>query len=111
VSARERRDSPHGHPRETHSFDDKKHLGGRKWMATAFEGVSTVVARGMGEGAVRNLQSLGIKPILTELRTIDEVVAAVVSNTLVHRAERVHQRKKVEIGKNNPSEQNSSRTS
>jgi predicted Fe-Mo cluster-binding NifX family protein len=103
VFSRERRDSPHADTRETHRLGDGKHHGGHRWMASTIEGISTVVARGMGESAACNLQSLGIEPILTELRTIDEAVDAVLNNTLIHRVERIHQRKNVEPDKNIPS--------
>jgi predicted Fe-Mo cluster-binding NifX family protein len=49
-----------------------------------------LLARGMGMGAYQNIEQAGIKPVLTDIATIDEAVAAYLDGTLVERPERVH---------------------
>jgi predicted Fe-Mo cluster-binding NifX family protein len=48
------------------------------------------VVGGMGIGAYENLRSLGIRPIVTDMRSIDEVVKAFVEGRLENHAERIH---------------------
>ena len=59
-------------------------------MFAAVEGCDALIARGMGMGAFRNLEQLGVKPMLTELHDIQEAVAAYIAGDLVDRPERVH---------------------
>ncbi len=49
-----------------------------------------LVSRGMGAGAYAGLQAAGIRPILTDLRTVDEVVQAYLEGRLVDHPERLH---------------------
>jgi predicted Fe-Mo cluster-binding NifX family protein len=44
----------------------------------------------MGVGAYENLRSLGIRPIATEMRTVDEAEQALIKGRLDHHAERIH---------------------
>ena len=49
-----------------------------------------LVSRGMGTGAYAGLQAAGIRPILTDLRTVDEAVQAYLEGRLVDHPERLH---------------------
>jgi predicted Fe-Mo cluster-binding NifX family protein len=49
-----------------------------------------LVAGGMGAGAYEAIRSHGIKPIVTDFRSIDDVVKAFVDGKLVDHAERLH---------------------
>jgi predicted Fe-Mo cluster-binding NifX family protein len=48
------------------------------------------VVGGMGVGAYENLRSLGIRPIVTDVRSIDEALQAFVEGRLENHAERIH---------------------
>jgi predicted Fe-Mo cluster-binding NifX family protein len=48
------------------------------------------VVGGMGLGAYENLRSLGIRPIVTDIRSIDEAVQAFIEGRLENHEERVH---------------------
>jgi len=49
-----------------------------------------VLARGMGQGAYKGLQEMGIRPILTEISEIDIAVQAVMDDSIEDRPERLH---------------------
>ncbi len=65
--------------------------GGFQSKFLPLKGCDFLVARGMGTSAMNNTQSLGVKVILTDLKTIDDVLSAVADGTLVHNSRRVHQ--------------------
>jgi predicted Fe-Mo cluster-binding NifX family protein len=50
-----------------------------------------LVARGMGEGAVNHLRRANILPVLTGLRTIEEVLTAIHEGSLESDPSRIHQ--------------------
>jgi predicted Fe-Mo cluster-binding NifX family protein len=49
-----------------------------------------VLARGMGQGAYMGLEQMGVRPILTEIKMIDEAVQAVVDGSIEDHPERLH---------------------
>ncbi len=49
-----------------------------------------VLSRGMGRGAYQGLQSLGIRPILTDIDDIETAVQAVVDDTIVDHVDKLH---------------------
>lgn len=49
-----------------------------------------LICRGMGQGAYQNLKSRGIRPVLTDLLTIDEAVLAYVEGRIVDHPEWLH---------------------
>jgi len=98
---RERRDKlghahfagePHDHdhqPGERHGFDpaaQERHAR----MADAIADCDVLLGGGMGAGAYASLQALGIKPVVTDLRSIDEAIAAYLEGRLVDRVDRLH---------------------
>jgi predicted Fe-Mo cluster-binding NifX family protein len=49
-----------------------------------------VLSRGMGRGAYQGLQSLGIRPILTDIADIESAVRAVMDDTIIDHVEMLH---------------------
>ncbi len=59
-------------------------------MIGAVDDCKLLVAGRMGPGAYEAIRSRGLQPVLTELRTIDDVADAYVRGALVDRPERLH---------------------
>jgi predicted Fe-Mo cluster-binding NifX family protein len=58
-----------------------------------FEGISdcqVLLARGMGQGAYRGLQEMGIRPILTDIADIDTAIQAIMDESIADHPERLH---------------------
>jgi predicted Fe-Mo cluster-binding NifX family protein len=72
-----------------HGFDPVSR-GRHAQMLETIHDCEAVLAGGMGEGMLLNLRQAGIRPVLTELKDIQEAVRAFVDGTLVDRPERVH---------------------
>jgi len=49
-----------------------------------------LLSRGMGRGAYQGLQSLGIRPIVTDIADIDAAVQAVMDDTIVDHVDQLH---------------------
>ena len=58
-------------------------------MAAAISDCEVLLARGMGAGAYESMKQAGIKPVVTEITTIDEAVKAYLNGTLVDHTERL----------------------
>ena len=65
---------------------DRKH----RLMFAGIQDCQVVLARGMGQGARRGLEGLGIQVILTELKDIEEAVQAYLAGQIVDHPERLH---------------------
>ncbi len=65
--------------------------GGFRTKFLPLQGCDLLVARGMGTSAMSNAQSLGVEVILTDLKTIDDVLSALADESLAHNPRRVHQ--------------------
>jgi predicted DNA-binding protein (UPF0251 family)/predicted Fe-Mo cluster-binding NifX family protein len=61
-----------------------------KRLADAAHGCDTVVAGGMGKGAMDALMAAGLKVIQTEMVTLDDIVAAFAAGTLTNAAGQMH---------------------
>ncbi len=101
ITKKERREKP-GH----HSFAGQEHHDeAREGVRHGFESASTtkhtqmaetikdcqvMLARGMGAGAYEGMRQHNIRPIITDIRTIDEAVHAVLNGTIVDHPERLH---------------------
>jgi predicted Fe-Mo cluster-binding NifX family protein len=75
-------DSKHGFDESSHN----KHIS----MAEAVNDCSFVLARGMGAGAYQSMVQLNIKPIVTDIKNIDEAVQKVIDGTIVDHTEKLH---------------------
>ncbi len=59
-------------------------------MASAIADCQVLLARGMGAGAYDSMRAANIRPIVTDIPTIDDAVKAYLAGTLVDHTERLH---------------------
>ncbi|NLG98815.1 MAG: dinitrogenase iron-molybdenum cofactor biosynthesis protein [Chloroflexi bacterium] len=76
-------------PNERHGFDPASH-DRHVNMAQTIADCQTIICGGMGAGAYESMRRLNIKPVVTDLRDIDEVVQAFITGNLQDRTERLH---------------------
>jgi len=84
VYRHEHHNNPQGRGYGRHSAE--KH----QRMFESIKDCQVVLARGMGQGAYKGLQEMGIRPILTEISEIDIAVQAVMDDSIEDRPERLH---------------------
>jgi len=82
VHIEEQPGQPHGMGAASHN----KHLQ----MAEAIADCEALLCRGMGQGAYDSMQARGIRPVVTDIATIDEAVMAYVDGSIVDLVERLH---------------------
>lgn len=87
---REHGDDCHRHSDREHRGTGKRSEEKHRLMFAAVADCQVLIARGMGYGAQRGLQQLGIQPVLTDLVDSDDAVAAFLAGELVNRPDRVH---------------------
>jgi predicted Fe-Mo cluster-binding NifX family protein len=80
----EHHDDPRGRGYGRHSAE--KH----QRMFESIKDCQVVLARGMGQGAYRGLQEMGIRPILTDILDIEVAVQAVMDDSIEDHPERLH---------------------
>lgn len=96
VTKRERREKA-GHHSFVQAAGEHEHHSGEahedrhQTMVSPVLDCQAVVVRGMGQGAVEHLRRSNLLPVLTELHTIDEVIAAIAAGTLDNDPGRIHQ--------------------
>jgi predicted Fe-Mo cluster-binding NifX family protein len=80
----------HGHEedREHHHGPEAEHRHGL--MIEPIADCEVLIAGGMGGGAYEAIRSQGIRPVLTDVKLIDDAVRAFVEGQLVDRRERIH---------------------
>jgi len=91
----------HGQCETPHRHEGRQDPGGRGFGRRAghshdlmFENISdcdVVLSRGMGRGAYLGLQSMGIRPILTDIADIETAVQAVMDDTIIDHVDQLHQ--------------------
>jgi predicted Fe-Mo cluster-binding NifX family protein len=59
-------------------------------MAEAISDCQALLCRGMGMGAYESMLARGIRPVVTEIASIDEAVIAYVEGRIVDHVERLH---------------------
>lgn len=74
---------------EQHGLDEHSH-NKHVSMAEAIKDCQILLARGMGNGAYQSMLQLNIKPIVTDIKNIDEAVYAVINNTIIDHTEKLH---------------------
>jgi len=84
-------DQPHAEevPGQPHGMDaasHNKHLQ----MAEAIADCEALLCRGMGMGAYESMKTRGIRPIVTDIASIDEAVMAYIEGKIVDQVERLH---------------------
>ena len=82
--------SDQGEGRHEHPHGEESE-GRHQTMISPIMDCQAVVVRGMGQGAVEHLRRSNVVPVLTQLHTIDEVIAAVANGSLEHDPRRIHQ--------------------
>jgi predicted Fe-Mo cluster-binding NifX family protein len=100
VVAREMRPkfAPHGTPAAMHEdeWPGQAHGTGpaaqsrHDQMASAIADCAVVICRGMGYGAYSRLTANGIRPVVTDIREVDEAARACAAGTIVDHTERLH---------------------
>jgi predicted Fe-Mo cluster-binding NifX family protein len=77
------------HASEQHGFDPAaQHRHAR--MIEAIQDCDVLLARGMGAGAYESIRQAGIKPVVTDVETIDIAVQQYLAGILVDHVERLH---------------------
>jgi predicted Fe-Mo cluster-binding NifX family protein len=76
----------HGQP---HGFDPASQDRHTR-MAQAIADCEVLLCRGMGMGAYESMKSLGIRPIVTDIASIDEAIQAYLSGQILDHTERLH---------------------
>ena len=79
----------HHHSGEQHGQDQHSH-NKHVSMAEAIKDCQTLLTRGMGNGAYQSLLQLNIKPILTDIKNIDDAVQAVINGSIIDHTEKLH---------------------
>jgi predicted Fe-Mo cluster-binding NifX family protein len=59
-------------------------------MAESIADCETVLCRGMGMGAYQSMQVLGIRPVVTDISTIDEAALAYSQGIITDHTEHLH---------------------
>jgi len=101
IVARERRDKMGhaqfaGEPQETHAASAPRHgfdpaaQSRHARVAASIADCQVLLAGGMGAGAYESMRQAGIRPVITDIPTIDEAVKAVVEGRIVDHVERLH---------------------
>lgn len=78
----------HNHNGE-HGTDETSH-NKHVSMAEAIKDCRILIARGMGYGAFQSLSQLDIKPIITDIKNIDDALQSVIDGTIVNHTEKLH---------------------
>jgi len=89
--------SPHGSGPEGHQEHETGPHGTRPasdarhdQMAAAIADCSAVICGGMGQGAYGRMKANGIRPIVTDIRDVEEAAIQCATGRLVDHAERLH---------------------
>jgi len=87
--AGETHEESHGEGPRGHGYDAAAQSRHAR-MAGAIADCQVLLARGMGAGAYDSMRAAGIRPVVTDIPTIDEAVKAYLAGTLLDHVERLH---------------------
>jgi len=87
--ANEPHEEAHGSDPRGHGFDPAAQNRHAR-MAAAIGDCQVLLARGMGAGAYQSMEQAGIRPILTDIPTIDAAVQAYLDGSIADHTERLH---------------------
>jgi predicted Fe-Mo cluster-binding NifX family protein len=79
----------HHHSDGEHRLDEHSHSK-HVSMAEAIKDCQILLARGMGNGAYQSMLQLNIKPVVTDIKNIDEAVQAVINDSIKDHTEKLH---------------------
>jgi predicted Fe-Mo cluster-binding NifX family protein len=83
-------DHEYGHEHDaSHGFDVAS-VNKHNQMAETIKDCQVVLARGMGNGAYQGMLQNNIKPIVTDIRSIDDAVQAVIKGIIINHTEKLH---------------------
>jgi predicted Fe-Mo cluster-binding NifX family protein len=82
-------EAEHGAGPQKHGFDPAAQDRHAR-MAAAIGDCEVLLARGMGAGAYESMKQAGIRPVLTDIVSIDEAVLAVLAGKIVDHVEKLH---------------------
>jgi predicted Fe-Mo cluster-binding NifX family protein len=77
------------HGTERHGFDPASHSR-HSGMAQAIADCQVIICGGMGAGAYESMRQLNIKPVVTDLRSIEEAIQAYLTERLQDRTNLLH---------------------
>jgi len=80
---------PEEQPGQPHGMDSASH-NKHLQMAESIADCEALLCRGMGTGAYESMKAVGIRPVVTDIVTIDEAVMAYVQGNIVDQVERLH---------------------
>ena len=81
------------HPDEAHGAEygfDPAAQHRHEEMAAPIEDCEALLCRGMGRGAYLSIQQRGIRPVVTDIASIDVAVQAYLDGQIVDRVDRLH---------------------
>jgi predicted Fe-Mo cluster-binding NifX family protein len=76
-------------PGQRHGMDAASH-NRHMQMAEAIADCEALLCRGMGIGAYESMKRCGIRPVVTDIASIDEAVLAYVNGLIVDHIEKLH---------------------
>ena len=76
-------------PGQLHGMDTASH-NKHLQMAKAIADCEALLCRGMGMGAYESMKTRGIRPVVTDIASVDEAVMAYVEGNIVDQVERLH---------------------
>jgi len=79
----------HDHGHEQHGSDEGAHHK-HGLMAQNIADCEAVICGGMGRGAYESIRSLNIRPIVTDLKTVNDALMAYMNNNLTDHTEKLH---------------------
>lgn len=84
-------DEPHAsdQPGQPHGMDSASHNKHLR-MAEAIADCEALLCRGMGMGAYESMKACNIRPVVTDIASIDEAVIAYVDGRIVDLVDRLH---------------------
>ena len=81
------------HPHEAHGAGhgfDPAAQSRHAQMAAPIDDCEALLCRGMGRGAYQSIQERGVRPILTDIASIDEAIRAYLDGKIIDHVERLH---------------------
>lgn len=79
----------HHHSNEQHGLDESSH-NKHVSMTEAIKDCQILLSRGMGNGAYQSMLQLNIKPLVTDIKNIDEAVQAIINGSIINHIEKLH---------------------
>jgi len=82
-------EQPAHNDNERHGFDPASH-NRHVHMAQAIADCEAIICGGMGAGAYESMRQLNVKPVVTDIRNIDEAIQAYIDQKIIDHSELLH---------------------